>query len=76
MDRGGNDDRYLRSALREDTITFVVTDSIYIQLVPWAYASVSGPTFICPGDTVPLVLECTGRQNILWQGIGQQRFGG
>ena len=54
----------------DDTLTFTVTDSLYAQLVPWAEATIIAPPMLCPGDTVPLVIQCTGCDTVVWSGPG------
>lgn len=56
----------------EDTLVFWNSGSIYV--VPWEVtyptASLSGPAFICPGDTATVHLACTDCAIINWSGPG------
>lgn len=61
-----------------DTASFTVIDSVYIDLVSWSDATILAPTLICPGDTVPLVAQCSGCDSFSWAGpyIAGTSYGG
>lgn len=53
-----------------DTLVFVVSDSVFVEFVPWSDVSIEAPPTICPGVVVPLSVTCTGCDSILWTGPG------
>ena len=54
----------------DDTLTFLRTDSIYVIPFPVIdpIIAVSGPAFICPGDTITLSMTCVGCDQSVWNG--------
>lgn len=55
-----------------DTLEFLRTDSIHIDLFPTLGVDVllTGPSVLCDGDTTMLVAACTGCDSLSWSGGG------
>lgn len=54
----------------DDTLYFSGIDSIYVELFPPLPIEVSltGPGFVCSGDTIQLTASCTGCEGVTWTG--------
>ncbi len=56
----------------EDTLFFTAIDSIYVMplSVVDPVIALSGPGFLCPGDTVPVIGTCPNCTSASWTGAG------